>query len=68
MYEATADLPIACLRSLRAASAREHCYAETRRKAAQVQRSRPYDSRADRLSLLAARAQARAAEFAMEVR
>lgn len=68
MVEAPAELPPACVRSLRAVSAREHRYAEAHRKSAQVQRSQAYQPRSDRLNLIAVRAKSRASEIAREAR
>lgn len=69
---ALAAIPVpmtpACVRSLRTAHAREHIYAEAHRKSGQVQRSRQHNPRADRLTRIALRADARVADLAAEVR
>jgi|SoimicMinimDraft_3_1059731.scaffolds.fasta_scaffold1039638_1 hypothetical protein len=61
-------LPAACVRSLRTLGARDHRFAEQHRKSSQAQRSRAHQPRADRLRLIAARADARATLLFAEAR
>jgi hypothetical protein len=67
MFEFAADLPSACVRALRTVSARDHSYAEAHRKTAALEAARHVQTRAGRLSRIAARAQARANDLRCEV-
>jgi hypothetical protein len=58
----------AAARSLRKAAARDHVHAEATRKSGQVQRSRGFRPRTDRLTRVALRAEARAVDLTAEVR
>lgn len=61
-------MPPACIRSLIAASAHDHRYAETCRKSSVSERAGHHFARAARLSRSAAIAEDRAAELLAEVR
>lgn len=61
-------MALAAARSLRKAAARDHVHAEAARKSGQVQSSRRYRPRSDRLTLVALRAEARACDLVAEVR
>lgn len=64
----TAALPAAGIRSLIAASAHDHRYAEIHRKSSNNHRARHHQYRAGRISRAAAIAEARAAELRAEAR
>ena len=65
---ATVPMASAAVRSLRRAAARDRARAEAARKSGQTQRARHYQPRTDRLTLVALRAEARAADIRAEVR
>lgn len=67
MFDVTAPLPAAGVRTLRSCSAREHRYAESHRKTRQVSQ-RFQLPRASRITRAAAMAEACSADYLAEVR
>lgn len=61
-------LPASCRRTLIAASAEEHRYAEAHRKSSDVQRARRHQNRAARLRRSASLAEVRSVELLAEAR
>lgn len=62
------SLPAACVRSLRAASARDHQFAESHRRSSERVRTCAWQNRASRIRTAAHKAAARAADLLAEAR